>query len=211
MRLSKKQQAIVDIVQSQGSLEKNPLFEALEGIIEDKKTYRSHYNSFSQTIKKLIEKGVLEWQEERLILASEDTQKTVKLTQTTLAVLAQLRTHQQPLTLANLKKWTDIRDWVWSLTQWKLSLPATEEHRIIDLDATLDQEPETIESLLNHLPVDLEKIIASGLIFGTIHYQQLQKETHTRFCEKILKFSLSHQTLNTNRGGPSSSLCTETG
>ena len=196
MRLSKKQQTIVEIVKDQGSLEKYFLFEALEGVIEDKKAYRSRYNSFTQILKRLVEKGELEWQGEHLVLASEVTQNKLKLTESTLKALIQLREHQQPLTLANLKKWTDIRDWMWGLAQWKLSL-SFQESRIIDLDATLDDNPETIETVLNHLQVDVQKIMASGLIFGPSHHQQLQRETHTRFCQKIIKFSIPHQTLKT--------------
>ncbi len=196
MRLSKKQQTIVEIVKDQGSLEKYSLFEALEGVIEDKKTYRSRYNSFTQILKRLVEKGELEWQGEHLVLASAVTQNKLKLTEATLKALMQLREHQQPLTLANLKKWTDIRDWMWGLAQAKLNL-SFQESRIIDLDAVLDENPETIETLLNHLPVDVQKIMASGLIFGPNHHQQLQREAHTRFCQKIIKFSIPHQTLKT--------------
>ncbi|MBF0279875.1 MAG: DnaJ domain-containing protein [SAR324 cluster bacterium] len=194
MRLSKKQQAIVDIVQTGGILEKHNIFDSLEGEIEDKKTYRSRYNSFAQTLKKLVEKGALEWQGESLAIASALTQKKLKSTESTLKALSQLRDRQQALTLANLKNWMDVHDWVWSLVQWKLSL-SSEESRIIDLDAPLDDNPENIEALLNILQVDVPKIMDSGLIFGTIHLQQLEKETHRFFCDKILKYSIPHQTL----------------
>lgn len=197
MRLSKKQQAIVEILKQRGTLAKHLVFEALEGEIEDKKIYRSRYNSFIQTLKKLVEKGALEWQGDSLALASETTQTKVKKTQEILEGLAQLREAQQSLTLANLSQWTSIRDWLESIAEWKLSLPRSEEHRRIDLDAILDDTPEMIDFLLPRLEVDLEKILSSGLIFNASHHQQFQRKIHTQLCEKIRKFSIPHKTLKT--------------
>ena len=194
MRLSKKQQRIVEILQTRGMLEKSALFEALEGVVADKKTHRSRSNSFSQTLKKLIEKGAVQWQGECLTIASPATQEKVKKTQSVLEILHQLRTAQQSLTLAHLNQWTDIRDWLGSLAEWKLNLPA-DEPRSLGLDATLDDSPQMIEPLLKGLKVDVEKVLASGLIFGMRHQQQLQRGIHTKLCEKIRKFSIPHKTL----------------
>lgn len=194
MRLSKKQKSIVAILQAQGKLEKNVLFEALEGAPQDKKTHRSRYNSFSQTLKKLIEKGAVQWQGEWLTVASEATQEKAKKTQGVLETLQQLRTAQQSLTLANLHQWTDIREWLGSLAEWKLTFPA-EEPRLVDLDAALEDSPQTIEPLLKGLGVDLEKVLASGLIFSGKHQQHLQQGVHAKLCEKIRTFSLPHKTL----------------
>ncbi|MBF0288807.1 MAG: DnaJ domain-containing protein [SAR324 cluster bacterium] len=195
MRLSKKQQAIVDIVSAQGSIDKPSLFEALEGVIQDKKKYHSRYSSLSQTIKKIIEKGILEQNEDRLALASETTQEKVKRTDALINALLQLREQGLPLTLANLKKSIDLRDWIWEIVQWKLSTSSSKHHRIIDLDEVLDAAFETFEVILEYLKIDAEKVFASGLVFSARHHQELQRKTHDLLREKILKFSLAHQTI----------------
>ena len=89
-------------------------------------------------------------------------------------VLKQLRQRQRSLTPANLKNKTDIREWVGVLADWKLSLHGSGQHRLIDLDATLDDDPREIEALLNRMQVDVEKISASGLKFSVNHHYQLQ-------------------------------------
>ena len=195
MRLSKKQQAIIGIIREQEILEKRVLFEALEGVLEEKKKYRSRYDSFVQTIKKLVEKGVLEWREEHLVLASRHKQKTINRTLQVWRVLKQLRQQQQPLTLANLKTKMDIREWIGVLAEWKLTLPGSDQNRLIDLDAILDNNPREIEALLRRMQVDIEKITASGLIFSVNHHHQLQQGVHRCFCKKIQQFSLPHQKL----------------
>ncbi len=195
MRLSKKQRAIIGIVREQEILEKRVLFEALEGVLEEKKKYRSRYDSFVQTIKKLVEKGVLEWREEHLVLTSRHKQKTINRTLRVWRVLKQLRQQQQPLTLANLKTKMDIREWIGVLAEWKLTLPGSDQHRLIDLDAILDNNPREIEALLRRMQVDIEKITASGLIFSVNHHHQLQQGVHRCFCKKIQQFSLPQQKL----------------
>ncbi len=199
MRLTAKQQGIVDRVQQQGPIDQQHLFEELEGPIENKKIHRSRYNSFKQTLKKLIERGVLEREDEQVHIASPHTQERIKFTQTTLDALEKLRERNAPLTLAHLKKFTDIREWIWSLTEWKLSLPVNEgapqSSRVIDLDEVLDASLETIEALLDRLNVDADKLMASGLIFGPDHHETLQQKAHAALREKLIRFSLAHATI----------------
>ncbi len=195
MGLSKKQQAIVDIVSKQGAVDKQSLFETLEGVIEDKKKYRSRYSSLSQTIKKLVERGILEQNEDQITRASEVIQERVKRTDILINALQQLREQEQLLTLANLKKIIDLRDWMWEIVQWKLSTSSPKQHRIIDLDEALDTSFDTFEAILEYLRMDIDKVIASGLVFSSRHHQQLQRKTHNQLRENILKFSLSHQTI----------------
>ncbi len=195
MKLSKKQKAIVKIVRDQETLEKRVLFEALEGVLQEKKIYRSRFNSFMRTIGKLVEKGILEWHGEHLVIASDQTKHSMQCTRRVSHVLKQLREQQHSLTLANLRNKMDIREWVGVLADWKLSSPGSGQHRLIDLDATLDDDPREIEALLKHMQVDVEKISASGLIFSVNHHYQLQQKVHHCFCNKIRRFSLPHQKL----------------
>ena len=195
MRLSKKQKAIINIIRDQQTLEKRVLFEALEGVLQEKKLYRSRFNSFMQSIKKLVEKGILEWQGEHLVMVSDQKQQTTRRTRQIWHVLKQQREQQQPLTLANLKTLTDIREWLGVLADWKLTTSGSDQHRLIDLDATLDKNPREIEALLRGMQVDVDKIAASGLIFSMNHHHLLQQRVHRCFCNKIKQFSLPHQKL----------------
>lgn len=193
MRLSKKQQAIIEIVRTQQLIEKQKLFEELEGIIEDKKTYRSKYNSFSQTLKKLIEKGQLEWHEDRLTPSSIKTQNIAKHTQETLDVLSKLRELNLPLTLANLQQFTDLKEWLNAIANWLIK--EYDDNRIIDLDFVLDSNPDTFETILGYLEVDVMKIIDSDVIFSSEQVKQLQNKIHSLLRDKILNFSVPHKTL----------------
>lgn len=191
MRLSKKQQSIVEFIEREKSTSRPKVFEHLEGVIDDKKLHRSRYSSFSQSIRNLVEKGVLEEQDDVLQMATAETQNRVKNTTDFLEALAQLREHQQALTLSNLNLWMDIREWVWGMAQIQLSLPRHHQPKVIDFDQVLDSDPEHLERLMGTMVLDSEKIIQSGNIFSRKHLQRLQLDIHNQLKDNLHRFSIS--------------------